>query len=508
MSAACRSILAPMLWVAAVSSAAAAPLQTAETVSRVRKALGYDQMAKAPAIEIRGTADDSGITGAFRFTYEPNGHYFCTVGGLLGGEGGFDGSTCWACDRPRATRRLECSIRERALLDAWLLSGYWLKGPLEIDLLDSDPGKQIVLAIRLKGGRLHGTLTIDPLTFLPARLRLETGPLAETWTYLDYRLVLGGKLPHRIVHEALGSADTIAITDVRAARYDPALFRFKSRPADNVHFDPAKAAAVPARRTRTGHLVVRPLIDGKDVGWFLLDTGAAGIVIDRAVAQRLELPAVGATPLRGVGGTVQTRYRQARSFRLGRMTLIDPTMLEFDLQSAPALVGEPVAGLAGFPVFESAVVEVDVSQPAVALYDPAHYDGQAISWRELVLDGYLPCVRGRFEGNREGLFTLDTGMASNVCFNARAIKELALLSGRQTAAGTSAGVGGDARNRQGTIDWFELAGQRFEKPRAAFDLDAAGGYLEQDTLGDLGQGFLKPFRVVFWYREKKIAFLK
>lgn len=508
MAGASRFAVPIILWLAIAAPLPDASLSSAEVVGRVRRALGYDAIAKVPAVEVRGTADDAGITGEFRFTYNPNGHYFCAIGGLLGGEGGFDGSICWACDRPRATRRLEGSLRERALLVAWAQSGFWLTGPLEIDLIAGAPGKPIVFGLKLKGGRLHGTLTVDPIALLTAQLRLETGPLAETWTYLDYRPVLGGMLPHRIVHEVLGSVDTITVSQARAVRDAPELFRFKPRPADNVRFDSAKTAAIPVRRTRTGHLLVHPLVDGKDVGWFLLDSGAAGIVIDRAAAERLGLQVFGKTPVRGTGGTVPTRYRKARSFELGRMTLSDPNFLELDLLSEPGLVGDPIAGLAGFPVFESAVVEVDVSQPAVSLYDPAQYDRAGISWRELVLEGYLPCVRGRFEGDREGLFTLDTGMTTNICFNARAIKELGLLSGRQTTAGTSGGIGGDARTREGTLDWFELGGQRFTKPQATFYLDPAGGYVEQDTLGDLGQGFLKPFRVVFWYREKKIAFLK
>ena len=62
---------------------------------------------------------------------------------------------------------------------------------------------------------------------------------------------------------------------------------------------------------RSSHVLVRPLIDGEDVGPFILDTGASGLVISRAAANRLKLRAFGEVHVSGVAGKVPCQPRRA-----------------------------------------------------------------------------------------------------------------------------------------------------------------------------------------------------
>jgi len=50
--------------------------------------------------------------------------------------------------------------------------------------------------------------------------------------------------------------------------------------------DPTRSGPIETRRGPSGHLWVKPLVNGKDVGWFMFDTGKTGMSIDPGVAHQ------------------------------------------------------------------------------------------------------------------------------------------------------------------------------------------------------------------------------
>src|SRR5215470_7433707 len=44
-------------------------------------------------------------------------------------------------------------------------------------------------------------------------------------------------------------------------------------------FDPKAPAKLEVKRVKTGHLLVRPVINGHEAGWFIFDTGAGICVV-------------------------------------------------------------------------------------------------------------------------------------------------------------------------------------------------------------------------------------
>ena len=57
--------------------------------------------------------------------------------------------------------------------------------------------------------------------------------------------------------------------------------------------------------TQLGHVLVQPQVNGRLAGWFILDTGASGLVIERDVADRLGLSSFGDVYVAGVGRKVR-----------------------------------------------------------------------------------------------------------------------------------------------------------------------------------------------------------
>src|SRR5205807_10293411 len=130
-----------------------------------------------------------------------------------------------------------------------------------------------------------------------------------------------------------------------------------------------------------------------------------------------------------------------------------------DLSDRNAPPGEKRAGLVGYPLLARVVVEVTGGGgKRIALYEPASYKLNKGKWRELSYIDLTPAVRCRLEGNREGLFQLDTGYVGTVTFYDKFIKDEKLLDGRQVHEETGIGAGGAYKVLTGPIKCLELAG--------------------------------------------------
>jgi hypothetical protein len=283
-------------------------------------------------------------------------------------------------------------------------------------------------------------------------------------------------------------------------------------PPDDTIFDsnlPAElkiAQGVPFSDSVPGHFFVRPVVDGKDIGWFHFDSGSDAMHIDTKFADELKMPVLGKSETRGADGRVQeVTIRQGKTFQLGRITYKNPIFLAMDLSARNAPPGEKRAGLVGYPVFARAVLEVEEGGKRIALYDPKNYKLGKGKWQELSYIDLTPAVVCRFEGNRTGLFQLDTGYTGTVSFSDKFIIEQKLLEGRQIKEEIDTGTGGTYKLVTGRIDWFELAGHRFKNPKAGFRV---AGFSREGGAGVIGREFLSVFTIIFNYPERRIAFTK
>lgn len=496
--------------IAPASAAQSAPTAV-EALARVRTAVKYERMrARRNGVLAKGMARVGGLDSKLTFLFTPDGRFRTDIEGPLGSVTGFDGRTGWELDWSGMPRPLELEDLELAQLEAWVNSGRWLAddGPfaVSVDAVKTDD-KQVAFNLTLKGGLASATVFVDRATWLPKGLTQRGVGGEEVVEFADYRDVLGFHFPHRVTRSLGGVSNVYEIHTVTAApgssqaRYRPV----KALPADT-RWDAATSARLEVRRVRTGHLLVHPLVNGQDVGWFILDSGAGAMVIDQKVADRLGMKTVGEIVAVGVAGTTKTHFRMGGPLRLGPLTMTHTRYLGLDLDFITKAFGLPIGGIIGRELFARAAVEIDISGEAVSLYDPARYRLAGAQWQELFFSGRNPAVRARFEGDREGLFKLDTGSNQTVSIHAPAVERLGLLAGRETRESLSGGVGGSRASRQGKLAWFELAGHRFENPEVEFAGAGEGAFSDVYATGNIGGGFLKTFRIVFDYHNKRVAF--
>ena len=115
-------------------------------------------------------------------------------------------------------------------------------------------------------------------------------------------------------------------------------------------------------------------INGHQPGWFVLDSGASGCVVDAATAKRLGLATHGEKRGTGAGkGTVEITFTDNVTYDLAGLHLTVPQSYVIDLSGQPAIVGRDIAGILGYDFFARYVVAIDYDAAVLTLSDPAHY---------------------------------------------------------------------------------------------------------------------------------------
>ena len=481
------------------SLALLAPAHHATLLDSVRDALHVDAPAWKSTV-LTGKATYYSEPGNFTLQFDPDTKFVQVIKGPLGESYGFDGKNYWEADRSGAPRQL--NFEDADVQQAFILvqSDAWLNPPPGVNVTTEGDQAHITLA-----SGLEETVSIDPTTHLPTTASYTVSPGEITIKMSDWRPAGEWKVPFKVEITAGGLTDTFEGTEAKEAT--PPNYSQPQWTPNDVTFDPNISSTVESQKLISGHIIVHPLIDGKDVGWFLLDSGADIMVIDPAIADNLHMAKVGALPLVGVGGVVQEPFRTLDEMKLGPVTLKDTECAELDLSFFKKAVGVDVAGIIGFDLFRRAVVGIDVDKPSVTINDPSTFKLAEGTWTPALLSTGNIAVQAKMEGDRLGWYRLDTGANGTLAFHAPYVQKEHLLDNRKTEEAQEAGAGGVSAGKAGEIDWFELAGHRFDHPSVVFSEATVGAFNDRYLAGNIGQEFMKPFTIYFDFGGSRVAFV-
>jgi Aspartyl protease len=491
---------------AAPPDVAADDLQT--LLGLARRAAGWERLPEGAVVTLSGEATLLGVRGRFESNYGQDGRFRSAVEGGLTREVSYDGSAVLRRGVSGGLQELSLYARETELLRSWVHSGYWLSpaAPVAISLESPD---QPTLGVRLRDGLTTVRVELDVGDYLPRLLRIPDGDAELRVELSRYREVGGVRIAHRVVSDlSVGRRLSVDVIQAAVLR-DPGPSTFVPIPTPrDFDFDPAVDPRVDIVRASTGHMFVRALVNGEDLGLFLFDTGAGFSGISNMAAEKLGLEAFGETALSvGLGGGVRTAsFRRPGTVQIGPLTIRDLVMVDgVDTERKQRIVDHEVAGVLGWDVLQRAVVELDAAADELRLRDPAKYRLPAGEWLPLVLHYEVPCVRARFEGDREGLFMVDSGAGDHsVIFFANATESLGLLDRREVSAGAMHGPAGGAAAHHGELAWIELGGLRIEAVPTVF-LTGHGGETDPYSVGLIGGGILRRYRIVFDYSRQRVA---
>jgi len=231
----------------------------------------------------------------------------------------------------------------------------------------------------------------------------------------------------------------------------------------------------------TGRAIVEATVNGEDHGPFMLSTALRAIAMAPSAARDAGLEPAADIERETTGGVVLVKVWEADVVEVGPVRVERALVVELDeLDSpfSPRVTGTRVAGVAGLPVLERAIVEIDYGMgtgrllvgalgygggqdarpPGLELggagFQPA---ALAPDWRPLLIRNRLPLVECEFEGGR-GLFLLDLTVGPAVLFFPEALEHVPGLAEKQQGRYARLGVGGLHWDRQGTLDRFVIGG--------------------------------------------------
>eukprot|EP00884_Botryococcus_braunii_P009735 jgi/Botrbrau1/18763/Bobra.0386s0085.2 len=316
---------------------------------------------------------------------------------------GYDGgrySKCWEVDASGLSRTLELDDHEAVLLSIWVRTGFWLnpqisddlglrivreqqgmedhafgavvrttaleEAKMEKELMPQTPlettsvaplqssSAEVTIALQLPTGQVGHMLTISTETWRPMSLRVRYFQDTQTWHFSrwqawDTSLHFPTETHHSFAHG--GATNRLCTSTVKpettASMTCYGMPVSPLRPADT-WFNPRLCPEVAAWWAPSGHLLVRPMVNGQVAGFMIVDTGASGCVIDTETADRLGMKAFGELTISGMEGNNGSRFRTAASLQLGALHVKGPLFLE--LPKVGLVLGSPgpVVGIIGY----------------------------------------------------------------------------------------------------------------------------------------------------------------
>jgi hypothetical protein len=491
-----------------LSLIALAPQATTINVKadQVRTAVQHEKLASLKQdVIVEGTAKAFGRDATFIIRIGAGGLYRFDLKSPLGRTIGYDGTRYWEADRTGATRVLAFGEADVQAVQRSLLSNGWLSKSSGSVAMAPD-GR--TLNVKLNGSEIEQAIEVDPQTYLPTKSTYQSSAGKVEVLLQDWRDTPAGKLPFRVVWREGGVEQSVQGTSVRPVPPTAVSYTLPVWTAKDTTFDTKASPVLETKRLPSGHVLVKPLIQGKDVGWFILDSGAEAMCVDKGVADELALPIIGEVPAVGVGGVVKVPFRSAKDFTLGPATIQNLVFVELDLAQISKLVNVKLGGIVGYDLFRRTVVELDVKKPSVSIFNPTTFSAKTAKWQPILFDGGNIGVQASFEGGQRGWFRLDTGAGGTVSFHGPFVEKLKLLEGREVGRVMEGGVGGMQEAKRGKLKYFELAGHRFENPEATFSISKVGAFHNHWLVGNIGQGFIDPFILTFDYANSRVAFTK
>jgi len=389
----------------------------AEALARVRQAVGYEALRKLSGdVLIEGQSQYLGIPGNYQLQFSPRGGCVVTIEARGRHQDGFDGKTVWERVFSGLAHELDFGEAETQQAFLSIRSYSWLAEESPFQLMPGKGGQkpgEIAFQLLSKTGLVPTEIVLDRTTWLPVRASRSWVFGTLTWEFSDYVEHLGVKWPSRsrfLRGNEANQFDSKQVTLV--PKQEAAFYRMPVEPS-HVRWEASLPSRVELKRTASGHLFVKPRINGKDVGWFAFDTGTgSGMCISQKAADALKLPAFGKALAGGAGKQSEVRFREADSLQLGAATTKQLVMMEMPSEFTDAmssLFGFDWGGTVGHDFISQVVAEFDLTNVTLDLFNPAKYELKNGAWLPLRLNHGIPCLKCKVEDQHEGWFQFDTG---------------------------------------------------------------------------------------------------
>ena len=458
----------------------------------------------APDVHIAGSQTLHGTTQKFVMHLEKGFKYRITTAGDLPDENGFDGKTAWHMNGAGLPHISSYFDRDLTRMEAYVQAGVWACKGSPVKIV-SEKGNDLV--IMCEDGKTTANLKLDPQTHTAKTLSCWGTSGTESWNFSGYKKVGGVLIPGIVEHLSGDTKDLTTITQFDLPTAGEIDYTMPGVRPGGYSYDLSASPEIEVKRI-AGFLFVHPKLDGKDEGWWFLDTGAEVMVIDPKVARVHNMKVVGKDSVSGVVASITTNFSKGVDFRLGPVTIKNSSYMELDLAPFSEGLGIKIAGICGYDFIGRVSLDIDPKKSTIGVYptgNSALPDGGV--WTSFLFHGEMPSLICQFEGSHVGLFSLDTGSNSSVDFFSPAVAKFDLLKDRKLNSTMTGGAGGASESMSGTLEFFTIGSKKFVKPTVGFQITTKGGFASPFLEGNIGMGFIGKFRMILDYQKSKLALI-
>jgi hypothetical protein len=263
----------------------------------------------------------------------------------------------------------------------------------------------------------------------------------------------------------------------------------------------------------SGNLIfLQARINNSGPFWFILDSGAEGLLLDSRRANGLGLRFEGKSKAGGAGeNSYDIAFAKDVTVSLGGVELANQTLSVTSLAPLEPSFGRTIDGIIGYHLLSRYVVEIDYAARLVKLYKPQEFQYSGKGERiPITIVGGLSVVSARISlPQREPLearFLLDTGASSEAILNRPFVESQKLLDGsvKTIREPSSVGLGGDSTTVIGRLESLKLGPFVLEHPIVDFAQDRKGALARRDIDGIIGGEVFRRFKVIFDYSRQQI----
>lgn len=263
---------------------------------------------------------------------------------------------------------------------------------------------------------------------------------------------------------------------------------------------------IPVEVVADGLVFVQAKVNGSP-GWFIVDNGTQGFVVDRDYAKQNSLQNSGSAVTRGVGSDAsQAGIVRDVDIALPGLELTHRNLLITDLKSLEPAVGHEVDGIIGSRLFDDFVVVLDYKHQLLSVFAPKEYrrsgketvftvriDQHGFQYIDAIisLPGAAP-VRGSF---------LIDGGANYYANIYKPFSDAHQIPPSTMKLVSEPGTG---QPKEGLADRMEIGPYSIKNFPFTFAQDSEGLMASKDYAGLVGAEFLERFTVVFDNPGKRI----
>jgi len=287
---------------------------------------------------------------------------------------------------------------------------------------------------------------------------------------------------------------------------DPAIYSLALAERDYRFPAGADSVVIPMEYA-DGHIFVTVTVNGLKRLRLMLDTGASANLFSEGSLDSLNLPVVGTSAGKGMGGYSEISLVKSDSVEVGGLTLFRQVAGVADLSSLQGMLR--FDGLLGQDFLSRFPIMVDYQAQRLIVYNPDNFTppegGSEVPFR---LTMQVPTIKAELLG-LPGEFLLDLGSGFGLIVH-RHFADMNDLEHRlddlqdyQVAIG---GLGASLRGKSGYAATLAFGDVRINSLRVILPETSEGLAGSRELAGNMGNLLLQQFRLLFDYRNSRVFF--